>query len=210
VTFGTILGNDGKAIKTRSGESVKLKELLEEAISRAEEITREKNPKLSDAELKEIARTVGIAAVKYADLSQNRSSDYQFDWDKMLAFEGNTAPYLLYVVARINGVFRKLPEPFELKDISGLSMTTDEERQLAKHLSLFPVHMKLTLEDLRPHFLIKYLYELSGEYNTFYANNTILVDDENTRQLRLTLCECTRQILTKGLNLLGIEALEKM
>ncbi len=210
ITFGTILGKDGKAIKTRSGESVKLKELLEEAVARAKDITREKNPDLVGSELDKVAQTVGIAAVKYADLSQNRSSDYQFDWDKMLAFEGNTAPYLLYVVARINGIFRKLPKPFAPADISSIAFTTDEERQLAKRLALFPVNLKLALDDLRPHQISAYLYDLCGDYNTFYHSNTVLTDDADRRQLRLTLCACTRQILTTGLDLLGIQALDKM
>ena len=167
ITFGTILGKDGKAIKTRSGGTVKLKELLDESVDRARSITLEKNPTLSQEELEHTAETIGVAAVRYADLSQNRSSDYQFDWDKMLAFEGNTAPYLLYVIARINGIFRKLGESEGVGQEVMASLESPEEIELAKRLLAFPLTLKQTLEDLRPHFICGYLYELCGSFNSF-------------------------------------------
>ena len=212
VTFGTILGKDGKAIKTRSGGTVKLKELLDEAVERAREITREKNPSLNEQELDLTAEVLGIAAVRYADLSQNRSSDYQFDWDKMLSFEGNTAPYLLYVIARINGIFRKLAEAGSDAAWEGAlaPLESPEEFALAKQLMAFPLVLKQTLEDLRPHFICGYLYELCGSYNAFYHNNPVINDDLTVQRKRLLLCRATLDFLKEGLELVGIPSLEKM
>ncbi len=209
VTFGTILGKDGKAIKTRSGQSVKLRELLDEAVERATQITQEKNPDLKGEDLAHVGETIGIAAVRYSDLSQNRSSDYQFDWDKMLAFEGNTAPYLLYAVARINGIFRKLGDPTE----SGVGMAdleTTEEIVLAKKLAQFPIILKQTLDDLRPHFICAYLHELCGAFNAFYHCNPVIHKDASIQSKRLLLCRTTLQFLKTGLRLAGIEPLERM
>ena len=210
VTFGTILGKDGKAIKTRSGKSVKLRELLDEAVERARVITREKNPDLVGEELEKTAETIGIAAVRYADLSQNRSSDYQFDWDKMLAFDGNTAPYLLYVAARINGIFRKLGDVSEIDLTNFAELETSEELDLSKKLTQFPIMVKQTLEDLRPHMLCSYLYELCGSFNSFYHSNTVINEDLSVQNKRLMLCNVTLQVLRSGLKLVGIQALERM
>ncbi len=210
VTFGTILGKDGKAIKTRTGGTVKLKELLDEAVERASAITRTKNPDLTDEELSKIAETIGIASVRYADLSQNRSSDYQFDWDKMLAFEGNTAPYLLYVIARINGIFRKLGKEADLESVSIPEFESAEEIELAKRLMGFPLALKQALDDLRPHFICAYLYELCGSFNSFYHNNPVLNEDKAVQAKRLLLCKTTLEFLKTGLKLVGIGSIEKM
>lgn len=210
ITFGTILGKDGKAIKTRSGKSVKLCELLDEAVERARVITQEKNPDLKGEALDHTAETIGIAAVRYADLSQNRSSDYQFDWDKMLAFEGNTAPYLLYVVARINGIFRKLGDVTDLDESSIAELETAEELELAKKLTQFPIVLKQALDDLRPHVLCGYLYELCGAFNSFYHSNTVINDDLAIQNKRLLLCKVTLHLLRTGLSLVGIKPLERM
>ena len=210
ITFGTILGMDGKAIKTRSGESVKLRDLLDEAVDRAREITMEKNPELQGEALDKIAETIGLSAVRYSDLSQNRSSDYQFDWDKMLAFEGNTAPYLLYVTARINGIFRKLGNVSKIDVGNFAPLETPEELELSKKLTQFPIVLKQTLDDLRPHIICSYLYELCGSFNSFYHSNTVINQDLAIQNKRLMLCNVTLQILRTGLNLVGIQALEKM
>ena len=211
VTFGTILGKDGKAIKTRAGGTVKLKDLLDEAVDRARSLTAEKNPSLSAEELEQIAETIGLASVRYADLSQNRSSDYQFDWDKMLSFEGNTAPYLLYVIARINGIFRKLetrePQSHEEKPAA---LESTEEFELAKKLMTFPLALKQALEDLRPHFICAYLYDLCGSFNSFYHSNPVINEDPAVQAKRLRLCRATRDFLTEGLQLVGIPSIEKM
>jgi len=210
ITFGTILGKDGKAIKTRSGGTVKLKELLDEAVDRAREITREKNPNLSVEELEQTAETIGIASVRYADLSQNRCSDYQFDWDKMLSFEGNTAPYLLYVIARINGIFRKISESGTVTSSVMSPLESSEEIALAKQLMAFPVALKQALEDLRPHFICAYLYDLCGSFNSFYHNNPVINEDASIQSKRLLLCEATLKFLKTGLSLVGIPSLERM
>lgn len=214
VTFGTILGPDGKAIKTRSGENVKLRELLDEACERARAITAQKNPELSGAELDAISTSIGIASVRYADLSQNRSSDYQFDWDKMLSFEGNTAPYLLYVSARIHGILRKSggvwTEPGRAANRREMSLETPTEVALAKRLMQVVVVLKQTLEDLRPHYLGAYLYDLCADFNAFYHNDVVLHEDSNVRELRMHLCASTLSILKRGLGLLGIPVLERM
>lgn len=211
VTFGTILGKDGKAIKTRAGGTVKLKDLLDEAVDRARSLTAEKNPSLSAEELEQIAETIGLASVRYADLSQNRSSDYQFDWDKMLSFEGNTAPYLLYVIARINGIFRKLETRVQqAEEVKPAALESTEEFELAKKLMAFPLALKQALEDLRPHFICAYLYDLCGCFNSFYHSNPVINDDPAVQVKRLQLCRATRDFLTAGLQLVGIPSIEKM
>ena len=211
VWFGTILGEDGKAIKTKSGEPVRLKTLIDESVSRAKSIVLEKNPDIDAREADAIANTVGIAALKYDDLVQNRTSDYVFSWDKLLAFEGNTAPYLLYAAARLHSIFRKAgvspSDPFEL-DASPIE--TEQETALARKLVALPAVFELTLSELRPHYLCNYLYELSGIFSTFYNADKVIVDDRKTMARRLMLCSRTLGILECGLRLLGIEPLEKM
>lgn len=210
VFWGTILGNDKKPLKTKSGESIKLQQLLDEARSKALAIVTEKNPELSEAEKHEIAESVGIGAIKYADLSSNRTQDYVFNWERLLSFEGNTAPYLLYAVARINSIFRKAGMDPEA-DIEGASpLTTESEIALARKLIGFVAALELAINDLRPHFLCTYLYELAGVYSSFYNTDKVMVEDEATRARRLLLCARTRTVLMTGLELLGIQPLERM
>lgn len=208
--FGTILGEDGKAIKTRRGTPIKLKELLAEAVERAYRIVESKNPELSQDYKQKVAKVVGIGAIKYADLVQNRTSDYIFNWDKILSFEGNTAPYLLYAVARIHSIFRKAGIQIDFDKIHPSIFETPEEIGLAKKIILFPIILFQTLEDLRPHFLCTYLYELAGNFSTFYNLNRVIVGDTSVRERRLLLCKTTLEILETGLRLLGLETLQEM
>lgn len=210
VWFGTILGEGGKAIKTRTGGSVKLRDLLDEGVERARVIVEEKNPDLPSEQKAAIAETVGIAAIRYADLMQNRTHDYVFSWDKMLSFDGNTAPYLLYAVARMHAIFRKAGlRPGEGENDAD-SLTTPEEIQLARQLVLFPVALAQATQDLRPHFLCTYLYDLANAFSGFYSANRVMTDDPAERARRLTLCSRTLLFLETGLRLLGIEPLEQM
>ena len=210
VWWGTILGADKKPLKTKSGESVKLQALLDEARERALAVVDEKNPDLPEAERREIAEAVGIGALKYVDLASNRTQDYVFDWDRMLSFDGNTAPYLLYALARINSIFRKADldpgAPFD--DASPLE--TEAELALARKLVGLVNALELTLNDLRPHFLCTYLYELAGTYSSFYNRDKVMVQDPAVRARRLLLCARTRTVLRTGLQLLGITPLERM
>ena len=178
VWWGTILGSDNKPIKTKSGESIKLQALIDEACERALKVVVEKNPDLSETEQATIAQAVGIGALKYADLSSNRTQDYVFDWDRMLSFEGNTAPYLLYVVARINSIFRKAGFDPKVESFSGSHIIeTEQEQLLARKLIQFPISLEQSLSDLRPHFLSTYLYELAGTYNVFYNHEKVIHED---------------------------------
>jgi len=214
VWFGTILGSDGKAIKTKSGESIKLNDLLHEATTRARAVVEAKNAELSDQEKDNVARVVGLGALRYADLCSNRTGDYVFDWDKMLDLNGNTAPYLLYPVARIHAIFRKAGIAAEAAELEALAapFETREERALAAKLVGFPAALRLALSELRPHHLCTYLYELASEFNTFYGSkdNKVVVDDTAIQSRRLLLCARTMRILETGLHLLGIETLERM
>lgn len=210
VWFGTILGEDGKAIKTKSGEPIRLRALLDEAVARARKLVREKNPDIDDAEADKIAETVGVAAVRYSDLVQNRTSDYVFSWDKLLAFDGNTAPYLLYAAARIHSIFRKAGLSPDADFPQAGELETEQEIALARKLIALPSIFELTLAELRPHFLCAYLYELAGTFSTFYNANKVIVDEEPVRQRRLMLCARTLNVLEAGLRLLGIDPLQKM
>jgi arginyl-tRNA synthetase len=208
VGFGKILGDDGKPFKTRSGDTVKLGELLDEAVERAFKIVSEKNPELPEAQRKEIARVVGLGAVKYADLLPNRQSDYIFSWDKMLALQGNTAPYLQYAYARIRSIFRKA-EVTKVK--AEIQLSAPEELALAKHLVNFGLTLEAVAEELRPNFLCNYLFELAGKFTSFYENCPVLkADTEATRDARLALCDLTARVLKQGLQTLGIEVVEQM
>ncbi len=210
ISFGTILGNDGKAIRTRDGEPVKLKDLLDEAIDRAYAIVSEKNPELGEDERRKVAKVVGLGAVKYADLMQNRTSDYLFSWAKMLSFEGNTAPYLLYAVARIHSIFRRAGlQPGEGEE-NASDFDTEPEMALARKLVEFSSALNQTLSDWRPHFLCGYLFELAGVFSTFYNADKVIVDDPQVRARRFILCARTLLILETGLHLLGLETLERM
>ena len=210
VWFGTILGEDGKAIKTKSGEPIRLKALLDEAVARAKALVKEKTPDMPDVEADKIAETIGVAAIRYADLSQNRTGDYVFSWDKLLSFDGNTAPYLLYAAARIHSIFRKIEKSPDIDFPEASELETEQEIALARKLISLPSVFELTLSELRPHFLCSYLYELAGAFSTFYNANKVIVDDEGQMQRRLMLCARTLRVLETGLRLLGIEPLEKM
>ena len=212
VSFGSILGEDGKAIKTRSGDPIKLQALLAEAEERAFALVTEKSPDLPEAERRDIANAVGIGAVRYADLAQNRSSDYIFSWEKILAFEGNTAPYLLYAVTRIHSIFRKagLDPADAAATVGATPPETPEELALARKLAGFATVLNLTTAQLRPHFLCTYLYELAGEFSTFYVANKVIVDDAPVKARRLLLCARTLLVLETGLQLLGLRTLTRM
>jgi len=210
VVFGTILGEDGKAIKTRGGEPIRLKALLDEAEERAFNLVTEKNPDLPEDERREIARVVGIGAVRYADLAQNRTADYVFSWDKLLSFDGNTAPYLLYAVARIHSIFRKAGcAPGEGAEAAE-GLETEAELALARKLLGFVNALEMALADLRPHFLCTYLYDLATTFSGFYNTEKVMIDEPEARARRLLLCDRTRKTLETGLGLLGIETLERM
>jgi arginyl-tRNA synthetase len=208
IPFGNVLGEDRKLMKTRSGENVPLRQLLEEAVSRARKIIEEKNPELSDAEKIDIARIIGIGAVKYADLVQYRMTDYIFSWDKMLALQGNTAPYLQNAYVRIRSIFRKANESppksakFVLKEAAEIT--------LAKKLVQFAEVVPQVLNDFRPNVLANYLFELANSFHAFYEACPVLKSDEPVRSSRLALCELTGRVLQRGLDLLGIKVPEKM
>jgi arginyl-tRNA synthetase len=211
VWFGSILGEDGKPFKTRSGETVKLADLLDEAEERAFKIVSDKNPGLSEAQRRDIARVVGIGAVKYADLLPNRQSDYVFSWDKMLALNGNTAPYLQYAYTRIKSIFRKTGETLNIQHpTSNIQLAAPEEIALAKHLLNFGLTLEAVAEEYRPNFLCNFLFELAGKFTAFYENCPVLKTEDATRPSRLALCDLTARVLKLGLDVLGIEAVEQM
>jgi arginyl-tRNA synthetase len=210
VGFGKILGDDGKPFKTRSGDTVKLGDLLDEAVERAYKTVSEKSADLPEAQKKEIARVVGIGAVKYADLLPNRQSDYTFNWDKMLALQGNTAPYLLYAYARIKSIFRKQNPESRIQNPE-LKLVALEELALAKHLLNFGITLEAVADEYRPNYLCNYLFELAGKFTSFYENCPVLkADDAATRDSRLALCDLTARVLKQGLETLGIETVEQM
>jgi arginyl-tRNA synthetase len=210
IWFGSILGEDGKPFKTRSGETVKLSDLLDEAEERAYKIVSDKNPELPEAQRKEIARVIGLGAVKYADLLPNRQSDYVFSWNRMLALNGNTAPYLQYAYARIQSIFAKGGIQNSEFRIQNFVLATPEETALAKHLLNFGLTLEAVAEEYRPNFLCNYLFELAGRFTAFYENCPVLKADETTRASRLALCDLTARVLKQGLEILGIEFLEQM
>jgi arginyl-tRNA synthetase len=212
VWFGSILGEDGKPFKTRSGETVRLIDLLDEAEERAFKVVSEKSPDLPEPERREIARVVGIGAVKYADLMPNRQSDYVFSWDKLLALNGNTAPYLQYAYARIRSIFRKggVLTSDQTNAKPELHLTESAELSLAKHLLNFGLVLEAVAQEYRPNFLCNYLYELAGYFTSFYEKCPVLKSEQNVRESRLILCGLTAQVLQHGLNTLGIETLEQM
>lgn len=216
VPFGTIQGADGKPFRTRDGGIVKLAALLDQAEQRAAEIVAEKNPNLPADEQKRIAHVVGIAAVKYADLSHNRTSDYIFSWDKMLSLEGNTAPYMQYAYARVRSIFRKgagsASEPIAGSgcDAAEVHITVPAERALALKLAQFPEAVESVAAECLPNLLCNYLYELAGRFMSFYEACPVLQSDQPTRASRLKLCELTAETIRVGLDLLGIETIEQM
>jgi len=210
VTFGTVLGEDNKPLKTRSGENIKLTDLLQEAVDRAYAVVNEKNSNLSEEKKQQVAHAVGIGAVKYADLSIDRNRDYVFAWDRMLALNGNTAPYLQYAHARICSIFRK--GGVDEEAIAGpFTVTHPAERALNIKLLEFPEVVAEVEKELRPHTLCTYLYELATAFSTFYDNCPVLTaETAEIRTSRLFLCRVTQETLARGLDLLGIQAPREM
>lgn len=202
-----MLGEDNKPFKSRSGDTIKLKDLLDEADERALALVKEKRPDLSDEQRKSIASAVGIGAVKYADLSKDRTSDYVFSWDKMLSFDGNTAPYLQYAHARIKSIFRKAGE---FRADAPIDLSTPHELALAKHVLRFGEIVELVARELKPHHLCNYLYELATKFSGFFENCPVIQSDEPLRSSRLVLCDVTAKTLAGGLDLLGIQHPEQM
>src|SRR5207302_9519064 len=205
---GNVLCEDRKLLKTRSGENVPLRQLLEEACVRARKIVEEKNPGLTEAEKIDIARAIGIGAVKYADLSQYRMTDYIFSWERMLSLQGNTAPYLQNAFVRIRSIFRKAGE--SAPKIDKLVLSDSAELNLAKRLCQFAESVPQVLNDFRPNILANYLFELANSFHTFYEACPVLKSQEPARGSRMTLCELTGRVLKHGLGLLAIKVPERM
>jgi len=223
IVFGSILGEDRKLMKTRSGENVPLRDLLEEACKRARKIIEEKNPQLSEDEKIDIAEKIGIGAVKYADLSQYRMTDYIFSWEKMLSLHGNTAPYLQNAYVRIRSIFRKAGDAAVATPLWGveggtghrpvattLTLTEPAEINLAKRLCQFAEIVPQVLNGFRPNILANYLFELANSFHTFYEACPVLKSEEPARSSRLALCDLAGRVLQRGLDLLGIKVPERM
>src|SRR5213592_3691554 len=208
IIFGSILGEDRKLMKTRSGENVPLRDLLEEACKRARKIIEEKNPQLNEEEKTDIAEKIGIGAVKYADLSQYRMTDYIFSWEKMLALHGNTAPYLQNAYVRIRSIFRKAGE--NAPQIDKFVFGDPAEIDLAKRLCQFAEIVPQVLNGFRPNILTNYLFELANSFHTFYEACPVLKSEEPARSSRLALCDLAGRVLQRGLDLLGIKVPERM
>jgi arginyl-tRNA synthetase len=208
IAFGSILGGDRKLMRTRSGESVPLRALLDEAINRAAAIVVQKNPGLSEPDRLAIGKIVGIGAVKYAELSQHRMTDYIFSWDKLLSLQGNTAPYLQNAYVRCRSIFRKLPAPFFVP--GSLELREKAELDLIKKFLLFPDVVSAILDGFKPNILATYLYELASVFHGFYESCPVLSAEPGLREARLTLCDVFARLLQIGLNLLGIQVPEKM
>jgi arginyl-tRNA synthetase len=209
--FGMMLGKDGKPFKTRAGGTVKLADLLDEALERARRLVAEKNPDMPADELEKLANAVGIGAVKYADLSKNRTTDYVFDWDNMLAFEGNTAPYMQYAYTRVLSVFRKAEIDESALAQAQVIISEDREAQLAARLLQFEETLSVVARDGTPHVMCAYLYDLAGLFSGFYEHCPILsAESEAVRNSRLKLAQLTAKTLKLGLDTLGIETVERM
>jgi arginyl-tRNA synthetase len=209
--FGMMLGKDGKPFKTRAGGTVKLADLLDEALERARRLVAEKNPDMPASELEKLANTVGIGAVKYADLSKNRTTDYVFDWDNMLAFEGNTAPYMQYAYTRVLSVFRKADLDESAIVNAAVVINEDREAQLAARLLQFEETLNVVAREGTPHVMCAYLYDLAGLFSGFYEHCPILsAESEEIRNSRLKLALLTAKTLKLGLDTLGIDTVERM
>ncbi|HCA3883621.1 TPA: arginine--tRNA ligase [Salmonella enterica] len=209
--FGMMLGKDGKPFKTRAGGTVKLADLLDEALERARRLVAEKNPDMSADELEKLANAVGIGAVKYADLSKNRTTDYIFDWDNMLAFEGNTAPYMQYAYTRVLSVFRKADIDEQALASAPVIISEDREAQLAARLLQFEETLTVVAREGTPHVMCAYLYDVAGLFSGFYEHCPILsAENDAVRNSRLKLAQLTAKTLKLGLDTLGIETVERM
>ncbi|MGJ8690752.1 MAG: arginine--tRNA ligase [Gammaproteobacteria bacterium] len=209
ISYGMMMGEDGKPFKTRSGDNVKLIDLLDESVRRAHAIVSEKNPSLDESARAKIAEVVGISAVKYSDLSKNRTSDYVFDWGTMLSFEGNTAPYMLYAFARIKSILRK-QSTSDQTSASTIKITADEERRLLLKNLQFQETILVVAQEGYPNYLCSYLFELAGIFMRFYEACPVLKAEQDVRESRLQLVALTAKTLEKGLTLLGLETLEQM
>lgn len=209
IAFGSILGEDRKLMKTRSGDNVQLVDVLDEALQRADRVIGEKNPDMDPAERARVAAIVGIGSVKFAELSQHRMTDYVFSWDRMLALQGDTAPYLQYSYVRLRSIFRKLDDQVCL-DSSSLSIEADAEIHLARMLVRFGETVPMLLDDFRPNLLANYLLDLAKAFHSFFEACPVLKSEGATQNTRLVLCELTGRVLEKGLGLLGIEVPERM
>ncbi|EDV4224742.1 arginine--tRNA ligase [Salmonella enterica subsp. enterica] len=209
--FGMMLGKDGKPFKTRAGGTVKLADLLDEALERARRLVAEKNPDMPADELEKLANAVGIGAVKYADLSKNRTTDYIFDWDNMLAFEGNTAPYMQYAYTRVLSVFRKADIDEQALASAPVIISEDREAQLAARLLQFEETLTMVAREGTPHVMCAYLYDVAGLFSGFYEHCPILsAENDAVRNSRLKLAQLTAKTLKLGLDTLGIETVERM
>ena len=209
--FGMMLGKDGKPFKTRAGGTVKLSDLLDEALERARRLVAEKNPEMPADELEKLANAVGIGAVKYADLSKNRTTDYVFDWDNMLAFEGNTAPYMQYAYTRVLSVFRKAGIEEQVLENAQVAIREEREAQLAARLLQFEETLSVVAREGTPHVMCAYLYDVAGLFSGFYEHCPILTaESDEIRLSRLKLALLTSKTLKLGLETLGIETVERM
>ncbi len=209
IAFGSILGEDRKLMKTRSGDNVQLVDVLDESVERAAKVIEEKNPGMDPGEKKQVAAIVGIGAVKFAELSQHRMTDYVFSWDRMLALQGDTAPYLQYSNVRVRSIFRKLEGGVQL-DAATLVVEADAEVHLARMLVRFGETVPSLLDDFRPNLLANYLLDLAKAFHSFFEACPVLKSDGATQNTRLVLCELTSRVLEKGLGLLGIQVPERM
>ena len=210
VPFGLVLGPGGGKLKSRSGGVVKLLDLLNEAIDRASASVKDRNPDITQEELGRLSRSIGIGAVKYSDLKSDRTKDYVFDWEKMLSFEGETGPYLQYAHARISSILRKDKFQQSKSGLTSFSLAHESEMRLAREILKYPESVDQAAEDLAPHRICKQLHRLSQAFAAFYENCPVLVEDDNTRNERLALCRIAGGILNHGLNLLGIDAPDRM
>lgn len=208
IPFGSILGKDKKMLKTREGSAVQLDDVLNEAVSRASKIVDEKNPDLSTDEKQEIGQAIGIGAVKYAELSQYRMTDYIFDWDTMLALKGNTAPYLLNAYVRTRAIFRKMGSEFE--GVKEVTLSEAAERALALKLAQYGEVVPAAMADFKPNTLAAYIYDLATDYHKFWEACPVLKSEGAVKESRLALCELTSRVLKHSLGLLGIQTTEKM
>lgn len=209
VGFGSVLGTDGRMLRTRAGSSIKLVELIDEAIARSAALVAEKNPGLDEATRAEVARMVGIGAIKYADLSNDRLKDYVFDWDRMLSFDGSTAPYLQYAHARIRSIFRR-GRIAVAEDQSAVTISEMAEHALAIELLAFEGVVTSVAESLEFHRRAAYLHNLATAFTAFYERCPVLRAEGVVRDSRLVLCDLTARVLARGLNLLGITAPDRM
>jgi arginyl-tRNA synthetase len=208
--FGMMLGKDGRPFKTRAGGTVRLADLLDEAEERANKLNESKNPELAADEKANIAKTVAMAAVKYSDLSKHRTTDYVFDWDNMLAFEGNTAPYMQYAYTRVASIFQKAG--IEMDNLAGnIQINEEKEKTLVAKLLQFEEAVQTVAREGQPHIMCSYLFDLAGQFSSFYEACPVLnASDEATKQSRLKLSALTAKTIKQGLSLLGIDTLERM